>query len=53
VDHAGLDDANLARAAELFPDGLSVRDVAEVLKVSKSATHRLRIKAREKRLLGE
>ncbi len=37
-----LDDAVAVRAAELFADGLSVRDVAEELKISKSKAHRLK-----------
>jgi putative DNA primase/helicase len=46
-----LDDANIAKAAKLFRDGLSVRDVAEELKISKSAAGRLRSRAAEKGLL--
>jgi len=46
-----MEDANLARAAELFRAGASVRDVAEELKVSKSAAHRIRAKASERGLL--
>jgi hypothetical protein len=37
-------DVRVARAKELFGDGMSVRDVAEELKISKSAAHRLKAK---------
>jgi putative DNA primase/helicase len=39
-----LEDAIGSRAAELFADGLSVRDVAEELGISKSKAHRLKTK---------
>jgi len=39
-----LEDANIQRAAELFSAGLSVRDVAEELGISRSAAGRLRQK---------
>ncbi len=40
-----VEDALLARAQALFKEGLSVRDVAEELEISKSRAHRLRVKA--------
>lgn len=39
-----IDDALLSRATELFKDGVSVRDAAEELKISRSAAHRLKVK---------
>jgi putative DNA primase/helicase len=42
--HKDLDDAKDGQAAELFQLGMSVRDVAEELGISKSAAHRLRAK---------
>jgi hypothetical protein len=39
-----IEDTRLARAAELFADGVSVRDAAEELQISKSAAHRLKAK---------
>lgn len=39
-----VEDTLAARAAELFAEGLSVRDVAEELHISKSQAHRLRRK---------
>jgi hypothetical protein len=40
-----LADVMLARAAELFNDGLTIRDAAEELKISRSRAHRLRQRA--------
>jgi putative DNA primase/helicase len=37
-----IDDANLDLARELFAEGMSVRDAAEQLGISKSAAHRLK-----------
>lgn len=39
-----IDDALLSRAAELFKDGVSVRDAAEELQISRSKAHRLKAK---------
>jgi len=39
-----IEDALLSRAAELFNDGVSVRDAAEELGISRSKAHRLRTK---------
>jgi hypothetical protein len=39
-----LEHINLERAIELFSAGMSVRDVAEELSISKSTAHRLRMK---------
>lgn len=36
MDRSGLGPAILKRAAELFEDGLTVREVAAALKISKS-----------------
>lgn len=41
----------LDRAVPLFQAGLSVREVAEELEISKTACHRLRLQAMEKRLM--
>ena len=41
----------LKRAAALFTDGLTVREVAAILRVSKSEAGRLRLKALEEGLL--
>jgi putative DNA primase/helicase len=46
-----LEDVALRKAADLFEDGLSVRDVATELNISKSAAQRLRVKAIEKELI--
>ena len=40
-----LEDVTLSQAVEMFNDGMSVRDVAADLNISKSAAHRLRKKA--------
>jgi len=48
-----LEEVTLARAADLFNDGLSVRDVATELGISKSAAQRLRRKAAEQGLLED
>jgi hypothetical protein len=48
-----LEDAILARAVSLFRDGVTVRDAAEELKISKSAAQRLRSKAAERGLLSD
>lgn len=40
-----VDDVVALRAAELFADGMSIRDVAEELRISKSKAHRLKQKA--------
>ena len=42
----------LKRATELFADGLTVREVAAILRVSKSEAGRLRLRALEKGLLA-
>jgi putative DNA primase/helicase len=42
--HRDLEDAKAAQAAELFAAGMSVRDVAEELDISKSTAQRLRTK---------
>jgi hypothetical protein len=42
----------LMRAAELFGDGLTVREVAAALRISKSEAGRLRIRAAEDGLLS-
>jgi bifunctional DNA primase/polymerase-like protein/AAA domain-containing protein/primase-like protein len=47
-----LADVMLQRAAELFNDGVTVRDVAEELKISKSSAQRLRNRAEAAGLLG-
>ena len=41
-----VEDAIGARAAELFEDGLTVRDVAEELGISKSTAHRLKTRSK-------
>jgi putative DNA primase/helicase len=43
----------LMRAAELFSDGMTVREVAATLRISKSEAGRLRIRASEDKLLSE
>jgi putative DNA primase/helicase len=43
----------LMRAAELFADGLTVREVAATLRISKSEAGRLRIRASEDGLLSD
>jgi putative DNA primase/helicase len=43
----------LMRAAELFSDGMTVRDVAATLRISKSEAGRLRIRASEDGLLSD
>jgi putative DNA primase/helicase len=47
-----LDDANLARAVDVFKAGLSVRDAAAELNISKSAAGRLRQKAKVEGLVS-
>jgi hypothetical protein len=47
-----LEDARLLRAAPLFASGVSVRDVAEELRISKSAAGRLRHKWETERALS-
>jgi putative DNA primase/helicase len=42
-----ITDANQARVAELLKAGLSIRDIAEELKISKSAVHRFKQKIEE------
>ncbi|HKN11754.1 MAG TPA: AAA family ATPase [Candidatus Binatus sp.] len=42
-----IEDVTLAQAREMFKDGMSVRDVAEELKISKSKAHRLRNKLKD------
>ena len=42
----------LKRAAELFSEGMTVREVASTLRISKSEAGRLRIRALEDRLLS-
>lgn len=41
-----VEDAIGSRAAELFADGLTVRDVAEELGISKSKAHRLKVRSK-------
>jgi putative DNA primase/helicase len=48
-----LEDVTLALAAEMFNDGMSVRDVATDLGISKSAAARLRKKAVAQGLLDD
>jgi putative DNA primase/helicase len=48
-----LDDVTLSNAAELFNEGLSVRDVATELGISKSAAQRLRKKAADQGLIDD
>jgi orotate phosphoribosyltransferase-like protein len=43
----------LNRAAELFSEGMTVREVAATLRISKSEAGRLRIRAFEDGLLSE
>jgi putative DNA primase/helicase len=43
----------LMRAAELFSDGMTVREVAATLRISKSEAGRLRIRASEDGLLSD
>jgi transposase len=43
----------LRRAAELFGEGMTIREVAAVLKISKSEAGRLRIRASEDGLLSD
>jgi putative DNA primase/helicase len=40
--HQDLEGVKAAQAAELFATGMSVRDVAEELKIGKSSAHRFR-----------
>ena len=48
-----LKPALLMRAAELFADGMTVREVAANLRISKSEAGRLRIRALEDGLLSD
>jgi putative DNA primase/helicase len=48
-----LEDVTLAKAADMFNDGLSVRDVAADLGISKSAAQRLRKKAAAQGLIDD
>jgi putative DNA primase/helicase len=48
-----LEDVTLALAAEMFNDGMSVRDIATDLDISKSAAARLRKKAVAQGLLDD
>ena len=43
-----IDDALLSRADELFREGVSVRDAAEELQISKTKAHRLKVKLKRK-----
>jgi putative DNA primase/helicase len=47
-----IEDANLARVIAMLDDGLSVRDIAEELGISKSAAHRLKKKVDSTRETG-